>query len=156
MLGHMKRLSTRKKLTYLSALLAGFFLPIAWLLTVSNLEWADAETTTGTVVAHGQVPRAQGDPAWTRWRYVVEWTDPQGQVRQVESGEVRVPPEVGSQVQVQYYPDDPTLARIAPSTITGPVAAIFGVLGVALLGVAGFLGYRSRQEPPKPPADQPA
>lgn len=113
---------------------------------VQSLAWtAGTQTTQGTAVAHERGQAADGPGGWA---FIAEWTDDQGGGHQTKSDYwTSHPPEMGSQVPVQYDPDDPGRARIATFMGLYLVSVIFGFMGAVFALIGGVILYKIRHEP---------
>lgn len=124
----------------LFAVAAGFAL--------NNLRYGDAETATGTVVEHEYAPiRSEDDDGRSRsrdaWKEVVEWTDHDGETHTTVGNVSSTSPKpIGSEVSVQYFPDDVGSARLAGfwdqwlvTVITGGMGLVFAFFGVVFLSL---------------------
>lgn len=137
----------------LFAVAAGFAL--------NNLAYRDAETATGTVIEHEYSPiRREDDDGRSRtrdaWKEVVQWTDHNGETHTLV-GDVSStrPKAIGSDVTVQYYPDDVSSARLAGfwdqwlvTAITSGMGLMFGLFGVVLLRIFRRTPALSRKDLP--------
>ena len=140
----MRRLNVAKVVPTIFLGIGVLMLLIAALLAGMSMRWAGATTTTGTVVEHiYHAPDSTDDDDGPTWSFIVEWVDEQGNTRQTDSGySTNRPPEIGSHVPVQYFPDDPERSRVSTwagrwlaSTIVGGVGGVFTLIGGILLAV---------------------
>lgn len=143
----MNRINVMKLVPTIFVGVGVLMLIIAGLLGLRSMSWSDATTTTGTVIAHHYEPPDEDDSG-ASWSFTVEWTDGQGETHQTHSGySTNKPPEVGSQIEVQYYPDDPSRARVANWSGRWLATTVVGGMGAFFCLIAGIFLFLVRREP---------